>query len=133
MKYKVEYNEKKEVIDLKVYDSLTKEEAYELVDLLEELLQGKAYYGMLVDLSEDKAKKGMSKEVRQVFKESTDKVDLKKVCVIGARSVTRMTAKIMLGLMGNTSTTFCKNRTEALNWLKGDKKNEPQSTLQRKG
>ncbi|MBN2380573.1 STAS/SEC14 domain-containing protein [candidate division WOR-3 bacterium] len=118
MKYKVQYKKDHQMIDLKVFDSLTKDEAYVLIDIIEQLIAGKHCYGMLVDLSKDKAKKGMSKEVRQAFKDSTDKVELKKVCVIGAKSVTRMTAKIMLGLMGNTSTRFCKSREEAIEWLK---------------
>jgi hypothetical protein len=121
MKYQINYNGEHKIVNFKVYDSLTGEEARVLINQIEKMIEGKTCHGILVDLSEDKAKKGMSKEVREVFKDATKRVSINKICVIGARAVNRMTARIVLSLMGNTSTQFCKSRKEALAWMKGEK------------
>lgn len=68
MKWKLWFDEQTKLVRVKVFSALTKEEAETLMSDIENLIEEKGILRGIMDLSESEAITNLSKEVRDVYK-----------------------------------------------------------------
>jgi hypothetical protein len=119
VRHKVFFDEEKGVAVIIHYDIIHADDAREMIDVLETILEGKSPKLLLDDSSRVSASR-MDKETRKIFMGAGEKVGLDRVAVFGADSMTRMMSKIIFTIAGKIdSTKYFKTEEEALSWLKG--------------
>ncbi|MBN2379322.1 STAS/SEC14 domain-containing protein [candidate division WOR-3 bacterium] len=122
MKYKLTYDNGKEILRVSVLASLEPEDIREVMEGIETTFEGKPHRYILADLSADSAIDGkVPKESREVYKEYLDNNLFDKPAALGANSIVRMVAKIILATMKKRyDANFFKIKEEAEIWLTGD-------------
>lgn len=124
-KYELSYNDKDDVLCLRILGVVTGEDLRELMPLVQKMFEGKARRCALIDMSQTVQvdSKVMTKEMREAYKELTDLMDSDKSAIFGASPAVCMMAKIALAITKRSkSTRFFKTEEEALVWLKGGEK-----------
>lgn len=120
VRHKVYYDDENGVARIIHYDAIYSDDAREMVDTLETLLEGKSPRLLLDDSSRVSASK-MDKETRGIFMGAGDKLGIDRVAVFGADPMTRMLSKIIFTIAGKIdSTKYFKTEEDALRWLKGE-------------
>jgi hypothetical protein len=119
MRYKVWYDASNHLVRAEVLESLTKEDAEDMMMKIEaELLKNDTRLGIM-DLSHAGSIKKVSKETREVYKEHAKRLSLDKAAVIVDSPVLRMIARVALTALGQSGTAkFVKSEHQALRWLK---------------
>ncbi len=118
MKYQVRYDDGRDVLMLELLGEMSREEILELFDNIDRLLQGKPRRYILADLSAAPIGNPVDSQTRQVYRECAKKVDIQRSAIVGASPVMRIMAKIIVAVMGRSSTAaFFATREEASSWL----------------
>ena len=117
MKHKVWYDEKNQVVRLQVIGVYSSQEAEESGKLYKDVLEGKPYRQLIVDLSQSGEME--SRETRKITNNYLKQAEFSDVAYFGANSTRRMIAKVLMKLSSlNIFSDFFKNEEEAINWLK---------------
>lgn len=120
MKFEIKPDAEAGVLRLVIFSSLDKPDVDEMMPVIARELDKMKRRLVLVDMSQDKNPSSMTKEARKAYKEHAAIIKPDKVAMMGASPVTRMFAKIALGVMGESDKTrFFKTEEEAISWLKG--------------
>lgn len=121
MKYKVSYDEDNDLLRVKTFEGLTKEDYGKLIDEIEATLPGKKPHFALGDLSAGHPPGILDKEVRQIFKDRASSLEFDKIAIISASPSIRMISKIVFKVIGRSQNArFFKTEEEALTWRKGN-------------
>jgi anti-anti-sigma regulatory factor len=123
-KFIISYDDKNDVLYLKILGVMDDEALHELLPRFQKLLEGKPRRYVLVDMSESVQFDAsfMTKEMRNSYKELMNQMDSDKGAIVGASPALRMIAKIALAVIGNSDITrFFKTEEDALAWLKGER------------
>ena len=121
MEHKVWYDEENELLRLAVIGPYSTQEAKDLEKSFHELLVGKAYRQLLVNLSG--AGPMESRETRKIQNEILKEIEITDVAYVGAAAAPRMIAKVMMKLGSlNASTEFVKTDDEGITWLKNQRR-----------
>jgi anti-anti-sigma regulatory factor len=124
-KYVLSYDDKEDILYLKILGVMDDEAMHELLPRFQKLLEGKPRRYVLVDMSESVQldTSFMTKELRNSYKELMNQMDSDKGAIVGASPALRMIAKIALAVSGKSDKTrFFKTKEEALHWLKEGEK-----------
>ncbi len=117
MEHKNWYDEKDEILHQKIIGPYSTNESIESGKLYIELLEGKPYRQMIVDLSE--AGKMESRDTRSVTNEQLNLAQITDVVFVGANAATRMIAKILMKLGSlKANSNFVGTLDEAIEWIK---------------
>ncbi|MBN2379299.1 STAS/SEC14 domain-containing protein [candidate division WOR-3 bacterium] len=122
--YNLTYDDKSEILSLKVLRPLDREGLIDLELGIQKLLKGKPLRNVLVDMTESVqfSTDFMNKEVRNSYKVLMEQMNVEKSAIVGASPVIRMIAKIAISVSGKSDVNkFFETREEAMAWLKGDK------------
>lgn len=120
MKHKLYYDEENKLVVLEVEDEFTLEEAKETMKLMRDSFADKAPYSFLLDL--EKLSSDLDRDTRRLLQTEAGNVGIARMAMVVTSPMTRMTAKIVLSVIGKRNETgFFKTRDEALAWLKGEK------------
>ncbi|MBN2379296.1 STAS/SEC14 domain-containing protein [candidate division WOR-3 bacterium] len=123
MKYEIRLDKEHGLLRLIIFESIDKENVDEMMPAMARELDTMTRRLVLVDMSNDKNSTSMTKRARKAYKEHAAAINTDKVAMVGASPITRMFAKIALGVMGKSEQTrFFKTEEDALAWLKGDYK-----------
>lgn len=123
-KYTISYDDKDDVLYLKIMGLMDAESLLELIPRYRKLLEGKPRRYILVDMSESVQMDTsiMTKEMRNSYKELLNEMNADKSAIFGASPALRMIARIAIAVTGKSDITqFFKTKEEALAWLKGEK------------
>jgi len=116
MEHKIWYDEEKQVIHLQVKGDLSSEETLVLGKKCNEMLEGKPYRQMIVDLQGFKNME--SRETRTVSNNMLNQVGITDVAYVGASAAARMIAKVLMKLGSlKAASDFFKGFDEANNWI----------------
>ena len=116
MKHKIWYDEKKGVVHTQIIGDLFTAEASSMLQIYNELLKDKPYRQVLLDVSA--AGTLESRETRAAANKVLADAEISDVAYIGASSVNRMLAKVMMKLGAlKTKGDFFKSTEEGLKWL----------------
>jgi hypothetical protein len=119
MRYEIWYDEDNDLLRVKTFEGLTKEDYGKLIDEIEATLAGKKPHFALGDLSAGHPPGILDKEVRQIFKDRASSLEFDKIAIISASPSIRMISKIVFKVIGRSqSARFFKTEEEALTWLK---------------
>lgn len=92
-------------------------EAFEIIDQVQELYKDREHRYMLVDVSRSPGS-GVSKEFRRWMAEQATRIGLEKVAIVGASPITRMVSRIVMAALGKSNDSrFFRTDDEALRWL----------------
>jgi anti-anti-sigma regulatory factor len=122
-KYELSYNDKDDIMYLRILGVITGEDLQELMPRIQKMFEGKTRRVTLIDMSQTAhvGPQVMTKEMREAYKQLTDLMDADKSAIFGASPAVRMAAKIALAVAKKSkSTRFFKTKEEALAWLKGE-------------
>jgi hypothetical protein len=116
MEHKIWYDEEKQVIHLQVKGDLSSEETLVLGKKCNEMLEGKPYRQMIVDLQGFKNME--SRETRTVSNAMLNQAGITDVAYVGASAVARMIAKVLMKLGSlKAASDFFKGFDEANIWI----------------
>jgi hypothetical protein len=125
-KFIVSYDDENGILYLKIKGLLEVGDLRDLILKYEKLLEGKPRRYALVDMTES-AKfdtSVMTKELRNSYKDMIKAMNPDKTAIFGASPALRMTSRIALVVSGKSDVThFFKTKEEAMEWLKGGKRN----------
>ncbi len=117
--FKIWYDSDMEILRIKNYYPMTKDDVSRLLPLANKMLENKKHRRFLVDLSDVPLQKMVDKEARQVIRNYRDGKDFEKMAIFGASPIARMIAKVMISVAGPSgSTRFFKSEDEAVGWIK---------------
>ncbi|MBN2379295.1 STAS/SEC14 domain-containing protein [candidate division WOR-3 bacterium] len=123
-KYILSYDDKDNILYLKILGVMEIENIRELMPRFNKMFEGKPRRYALVDMSESVQMDTsvMTKEMRDAYKELGNMMDADKAAIVGATPVLRMIAKIVIAITRRAKTTqFFKTKEDAVSWMKGDK------------
>jgi hypothetical protein len=116
MEHKIWYDEEKKVIYLQVKGDLNSDETLVLGKTCVQLLEGKPYRQMIVDLQGFKNME--SRETRSVSNRMLNQAGITDVAYVGASSAARMIAKVLMKLGSlKAASDFFKGFDEANKWI----------------
>jgi len=117
MKHKIHYDEKHQILIQSIIGDFTTEETRYFGQKYNELLEGKPYRQLVVDLSE--AGKMENRETRSVTNEMLNAAQITDVAYVGATAAIRMIAKVLMKVGSlKAESNFVKSNDDAINWLK---------------
>jgi polyhydroxyalkanoate synthesis regulator phasin len=117
MKHKITFDEKHQLIVQTISGVFTTEEAKSLGSYYDELLVGKPYRQLIVDLSD--AGKMENRETRSVANSMLNEAKITDVAFVGASAAQRMIAKVLMKLGTlQADANFVKTMDDAINWIK---------------
>ena len=117
MEHKTWYDEQHGILRLQVVGEYSSQEARDLGKTWNELLQGKPYRQLVVDLSQ--AGRMESRETRKIQNDCLKEAEITDIVFVGASSATRMIAKVLVKLSSlNAYTEFFRTNDEAIKWIK---------------
>ncbi len=121
MEHTIRFDDDHQLIILSVKGVFTTQETKHFGKLYNELLEGKSYRQMIVDLSE--AGKMESRETRSITNEMLNNAKITDVAFVGATSAIRMIAKVLMKLGSlEAEATFVKDINHAINWIENRRK-----------
>lgn len=119
MKYEVWFDETNNLARGVVNESLTGQEAEEMMREMEELLKKHNLRKGIMDLSKANSITKVSKETRDVYRKHSKTLPLDKAAIIVTSPILRMIAKAAVSALGGgMEARFLKTEQEALDWLK---------------
>lgn len=119
MKYEVWFDETNNLARGVIHESLTGEEAEEMMQEMEKLLKKHNVRKGIMDLSNADSITKVSKETRDVYRKHSKTLPLDKAAIIVSSPVLRMIAKAAVSALGSSmEARFLKSEQEALDWLK---------------
>lgn len=116
----VRYDEENEVLRIKFTEVWTEEDIPAFFERMGKLFEGRPRRVVLGDVSEAKPQ-NYSKEFRKMIADESARLGFEKTAVLGANSILRMMAKILLAVLKNKlpmKAKFFNSEEEALDWLK---------------
>jgi len=121
MKHTMTFDDDHQVVIQSIIGYYTTDEAKQFGKQYNELLEGKPYRQLIVDLRE--AGKMENRETRSVTNEMLNEAKITDVAYVGATSAIRMIAKVLMKL-GNleAKSTFVKDMDEATIWIENRRK-----------
>ncbi len=121
MKHTIRYDDEHQLLIQTINGFFTTEETKQLGSLYIELLKGKPYRQLIVDLRN--AGNMESRETRSVTNEMLNIAQFTDVVYVGASAATRMIAKVLMKLGSlKAESNFVKDMDEAYNWLEKRRK-----------
>jgi len=121
MKYKVNYDEKTQILHLDVLDRFDPQDVTALTSLLSNEFTTQQLRCLLANISEP-AQAMPSKETRRALRDETTSITLDKIAICGAKPALRMVGRIVVTALGKAKQTrFFENKDEAVAWLKGER------------
>lgn len=121
MKHTMTFDKDHQVVRQSIIGYFTTDEARQFGEQYNELLEGKPYRQLIVDLRE--AGKMENRETRSVTNEMLNEANITDVVYVGATSAIRMIAKVLMKLGSlNAESTFVKDMDEAFNWIETRRK-----------
>jgi hypothetical protein len=119
MKHELYYDGEKQVIVLRIKGEFKIDEARETLRMMEDLTGGMDSILVLTDMSEAPAR--LDRDVRELMKDITKKINIAKTALVMTNPAVRMVSKIVVSAMGNSDNSgFFKTEEEAMAWLKGE-------------
>jgi hypothetical protein len=129
MEHKVSYDPNTDIVHVDIIGPVMRNDAGELVDALEQNAKKGKTNLLLADLSQT-PNLNMDRETRRYIQEKGKSIYYDKMAVIGASPVTRMLAKIVMGVIGRPDTIkFFTTEGDAVGWLKDANNEGPTATL----
>lgn len=121
MKHTMIYDEDHQVIVQRIIGYFKTDEAKQFGKQYNELLEGKKYRQLIVDLRE--AGKMENRETRSVTNEMLNEAKFSDVAYVGATAAIRMIAKVLMKLGSlKAESTFVKDMDEAYSWIENRRK-----------
>lgn len=121
MKHTILFNEEHNLLIQTVNGVFTTDETKQFGILYNELLEGKPYRQLIVDLTN--AGKMENRETRSVTNKMLNDAQITDVVYVGATAAIRMIAKVLMKLGSlKAEATFVKNMDEAINWIEKRRK-----------
>ncbi|MCD4772622.1 MAG: STAS/SEC14 domain-containing protein [Bacteroidales bacterium] len=121
MKHTLQYNDDKQLLIQTINGVYTTDESKQLEQQYNELLEGKPYRQIIVDLRN--AGKMESRETRSIINKMLNAAHITHVALIGANSAQRMIAKVLMKLGSlKAESNFFKNMDDAINWIEKRRK-----------
>nr|NQU92771.1 STAS/SEC14 domain-containing protein [Bacteroidota bacterium] len=116
MKHKIYFDEDHQILVQTITGEFTTDETRQFGRLYNELLVGKHYRQLIVDLTD--AGKMESRETRSVTNEMLNQAKFTDVAFVGASAAVRMIAKVLMKLGSlKAEANFLKDKNEAITWL----------------
>lgn len=121
MEHKIWFDDEHQLIQMKIKGDYTTEETLYLSQKCIELLEGKPYRQMVVDLREFANME--SRETRAISNEMLNQAGITDVAYIGANAAGRMIAKVLMKLGSlKAESDFFKDFSEAFKWIEKRRK-----------
>lgn len=121
MKHTITFDEDNQLVLQKIIGFFKTDEAKQFGNLYNELLQGKQYRQLIVDLRD--AGKMENRETRSVTNEMLNEAQITDVAFVGATAPIRMIAKVLMKLGSlKAESTFVKDIDEAISWIENRRK-----------
>lgn len=119
MEHKISYDPKTDIVHLDIIGPVMRDDAGELVDALEKNAKKGETNLLLADLTQTPSM-NMDRDTRRFIQEKGKSIYYNRMAVVGASPITRMLAKIVMGVIGRPETLkFFASKDEAVHWLKG--------------
>ncbi len=116
MKHTIIFDEGNQILVQTITGDFSTDETKQFGQLYNEMLEGKPYRQLIVDLSD--AGKMESRETRSVTNEMLNNAKITDVAFVGATAAIRMIAKVLMKLGSlKAEATFVKDKDEAINWI----------------
>lgn len=125
MKFKINYDEKNEILRAEIFDKFDAETG---IKFFEELLsfsedQQRYFLGNIYE----PAQKLVDRETRRAIRERATNVTWERIAILGAKASLRMVVKIVLTAAGKgKQTEFFDTEEEAIAWLKAERQKAKQ-------
>jgi hypothetical protein len=120
MKHKAYYDEEHGMVCMEINGEFTSQEASELLDEVEKLLEGKPQRYLLNDVSKS-PNVTIDRETRKLLQKRGAEIEFDKMAFVGVTPMNRMMAKIVMAVLGKSKdTAFFDTSEDALSWLKGE-------------
>ena len=121
MEHKAWYDEENELLRVKVVGPYSTDDALAMGKFGQELLEGKPYRQLIVDLTASTTMEG--RETRKIQNRILAELGITDVAYVGAKAFVRVFAKVMMKLGSlDAATDFFKADDEALRWLKDQRR-----------
>ena len=116
MKHTIIFDDDHQFLVQTINGVFTTDETRQFGTLYNELLEGRPYRQLIVDLTN--AGKMESRETRSITNEMLNQAKITDVAFVGATSAIRMIAKVLMKLGSlKAEATFVKDLNDATNWL----------------
>lgn len=121
MEHKAWYDEENELLRVKVVGPYSSEDALAMGKFGQELLEGKPFRQLIVDLTASTTMEG--RETRKIQNRILKELGITDVAYVGAIAFVRVFAKVMMKLGSlSAATDFFKTDDDALRWLKNQRR-----------
>jgi polyhydroxyalkanoate synthesis regulator phasin len=121
MEHKIWYDDGQQIVHQQIKGEFSTEQTRHFGKKYLELLEGKPYRQLIVDLRE--AGKMESRETRSITNEMLNQAAITEVAFVGANAATRMIAKVLMKLGSlKAESDFFKDLDEAINWIEKRRK-----------
>jgi hypothetical protein len=121
MEHKAWYDEENDLLRVKVVGPYSTKDALAMGKFGQELLEGKPYRQLIVDLTASTTMEG--RETRKIQNRILEELGITDVAYVGAKAFVRVFAKVMMKLGSlDAATDFFKTDDEALRWLKDQRR-----------
>ncbi len=121
MEHKIWYDDEHKVVHMQIKGDFSTEQTLYFGKKYIELLEGKPYRHMIVDLREGRNME--SRETRSISNEMLNKAGVTHVAFVGANAAGRMIAKVLMKLGSlKAESDFFKDFDEAYNWIEKRRK-----------
>jgi len=123
MEHKIWFDEEQQLLHLKIKGEFTTEEALYFGKKYIELLDGKPYRQIIVDLREGGNME--SRETRSITNDMLNKAGITDVAYVGANAASRMIAKVLMKLGSlKAESDFFKEFNDAFKWIEKRRKKQ---------
>ncbi len=123
MEHKIWFDDDHQLIQMKIKGDYATEETLYLGNKCIELLEGKPYRQMVVDLREFGNME--SRETRSISNEMLNKAGITDVAYVGANAASRMIAKVLMKLGSlKAESDFFKDFDDAYKWIEKRRKKQ---------
>ena len=116
MKHTIQFDEDHQLLVQTINGIFTTEETKQFEQLYNQLLDGKQYRQLIVDLRT--AGKMENRETRSIINDMLNNAKMTDVVFVGANAAQRMIAKVLMKLGSlKAEANFVKNMEDAYNWI----------------
>jgi len=123
MEHKIWFDEGKQVLHLKIKGDFTTEDALNFGKKYNELLEGKPYRQIIVDLREGGNME--SRETRSITNDMLNKAGITEVAYVGASAANRLIAKVLMKLGSlKAESDFFKEFNDSFTWIEKRRKKQ---------
>ncbi|NLI97718.1 STAS/SEC14 domain-containing protein [bacterium] len=119
MKHEISFDERNDIIVMRVKGEFNLQDAMETVDKMDELGKDKKTILVMADMREAAPK--LDKDVRKLMQDLSKRMKMQKFAMIVTNPAIRIVGKIVIATMRNArGSAFFRTEEEAIHWLKGD-------------